>query len=559
MDSTLFNSLAEAGKMNPPLFVKYEAAGQKCLYDCETGQMFSVNDGVWAIVDDYRRLPLDEIIAKHSDLSESVVRDAFAELEEGRIKEQILIDHLPVNATPIGGIAFNKERFTLERFLSTFSSMIILCITERCNLRCDYCCYSGQFEGQRAHGIRTMSFETARKAVDAHLASRQKNGIAAVSFYGGEPLLEFSLIKEIVHYAKEQAQKRSKKLVFSITTNGTLLDDEKIHFLVENNFSVLVSLDGPQSLHDRYRVFAGNKREGSFETVMKNLKRFVELYPNYLQRGLSITLAPPLKWEETDKLVRELYHKYPLSRVGLVNPGPEAMINGCPASCECDSKGIASTDSQKAYLCFSESDRQKIGEQFQLFVRELEKTLLEELCVQMPLAALLFGPQLNSIHERLVTSKPLSLHFITPCLPGYSRRYCDINGNYHLCERVDDSKRFIIGNVDEGLDIVKIKDLIDWYNRIVRCGDCIAIKNCELCFAVMTQADESEETVSEHLHKICQRNRNGLPVLLSRYTETMMHNRNAFASSAYVPEEANLPLTFIPLTEFQKRKEENTK
>ncbi len=521
--------------------------------------MFSVNDGVWSIIDDYRRLSLDAIIAKHSDLPESTIREAFAELEEGRIKEKILIDHLSTEATPIGGIAFNKECFTLEKFLTTFSSMIILCVTERCNLRCDYCCYSGLFEGQRAHGTRTMSFETARKAVDAHLSSRQKNGIAAISFYGGEPLLEFNLIKEVVQYAKEQAEIMSKKLVFSITSNGTLLDDEKIHFLVDNKFSILVSLDGPQSLHDRYRVFAGTQRRGSFETVTKNLKRFVDLYPDYRQRGLSITLAPPLRWEETDELVRDLYQKYPLSRVGLVNPGPDMMVNGCSTSCECDSKGMASTDSLKAYQSFSEADRQKIGEQFQLFVKELETTSLEDLGERMPLATLLFGPQLSSIHERLVVSKPLSMHFITPCLPGYSRRYCDVNGNYHLCERVDDSERFVIGNVDKGLDIKKIKALIDWYNRIVRCGDCIAIKNCELCFAVMTQADDNEEIVSDRLYKICQRNRAGLPVLLSRYTETMMHNRIAFDSSAFVPEDANLPLTFIPLTDFQKRKEENTK
>ena len=245
--------------MNPPLFVKYIADGQKSLLDTATGQLFKVTDTVYEIVDEYRRLPLGDIIQKHSDMPESEVLAAFQELEECRLNDSILIDHPFTKATPLEGIFYQGKKYSLEEFLNSFSSMIILGITERCNLRCEYCCYSGHFEGYRSHNNRSMTFEIAQKAVSQHLHSFQQNGRGGVSFYGGEPLLEFELIKQVVDYTEKEANLLGKEIVFTITTNGTLLDDEKIHFFVKHNFVVLISIDGPKESHDRYRIFAGKE------------------------------------------------------------------------------------------------------------------------------------------------------------------------------------------------------------------------------------------------------------------------------------------------------------
>ena len=119
-----------------------------------------------------------------------------------------------------------------------------------------------------------MSFETAKKAVTTFMNHRPKR--AGIGFYGGEPLLEFDLLKRIVLLAEKLAGQWATSVGFSITTNGTLLTDEKIHFLAQHAFSVLVSLDGDKKSHNRYRVFRNDNRPGerigSFDTVGQDMR-----------------------------------------------------------------------------------------------------------------------------------------------------------------------------------------------------------------------------------------------------------------------------------------------
>ena len=90
--------------------------------------------------------------------------------------------------------------------------------------------------------------------------------------------------------------------------------------------------------------------------------------------------------------------------------------------------------------------------EFEKYEQALFKNTVEELLPIMPMRSMLFSPALRSIHERLVTTRPLPYTFIVPCLSGFSRRFCDIVGNYYPCERVDSSKRYLLGNVWNGLD-----------------------------------------------------------------------------------------------------------
>ena len=117
-------------------------------------------------------------------------------------------------------------------------------LTQRCNLRCDYCVYGEQYTGFRAHGEKTMTLEIARKAVADYLARRLDR--CAISFYGGEPLLEFELLKEVVSFSNDAAQNRGLATSYSISTNGTLLTDDKIHFFVEHEFNVMIASTGPR-------------------------------------------------------------------------------------------------------------------------------------------------------------------------------------------------------------------------------------------------------------------------------------------------------------------------
>lgn len=131
-----------------------------------------------------------------------------------------------------------------------------------------------------------MSLDTAKKSIDFlsnHSIDAKEIGIG---FYGGEPLIEFELIKEIVAYAKEVFT--GKPILFSMTTNGSLLNEEIIKFLKENGFNLMISLDGPKEVNDQNRIFPDGS--GTFDVVMNNIKLIAKLYPTYANE-LSISMV----------------------------------------------------------------------------------------------------------------------------------------------------------------------------------------------------------------------------------------------------------------------------
>lgn len=129
-----------------------------------------------------------------------------------------------------------------------------------------------------------MSFELVKRGIDFLYNHSMNCEVVNVAFYGGEPLLEFELIKKSIEYAKEIF--RTKKIIFSLTTNAVLLTDAMMRFFRENDVLLTVSLDGPQNIHDKSRIFANGK--GSFEIVYRNLCYFKENYLEYFNHNVLI-------------------------------------------------------------------------------------------------------------------------------------------------------------------------------------------------------------------------------------------------------------------------------
>ena len=153
----------------------------------------------------------------------------------------------------------------VEDLTTRKAGTLVLQITQNCNLRCSYCPYSQSSEKHRHHTNQNMSWETAKKAVDFYYDKSIDADTANISFYGGEPLLQFSLMKAVVAYSKKKFE--GKKCVFSITTNATLLTKEIADFLITNEFRLAISLDGDKESNDRNRKFVSQK--GSvFEKVI---------------------------------------------------------------------------------------------------------------------------------------------------------------------------------------------------------------------------------------------------------------------------------------------------
>lgn len=159
---------------------------------------------------------------------------------------------------------------------------LCLHICHDCNLRCRYCfADEGAYHAKREF----MSLETAKKAIDFLIENSGNRKVLETDFFGGEPLMNFDVVKETVYYAKEQAAKRGKRFLFTLTTNGLLLKDDIADFLNKEFENVVLSLDGRREVHDAVRKTANGK--GSFDLVIENLKNFVKIRgdKHYYVRG----------------------------------------------------------------------------------------------------------------------------------------------------------------------------------------------------------------------------------------------------------------------------------
>lgn len=151
---------------------------------------------------------------------------------------------------------------------------ICLHVAHDCNLRCEYCfAGTGAFGGSRS----LMDFETGKRAIDFVLESSGHRDHCEVDFFGGEPLINFGVVKELVEYGRKAASNVNKTIKFTLTTNGVLLDEETQNYFVQEEISVVLSLDGRPEVHDRMRPYANGK--GSYAKVTPLIQQFATMRP----------------------------------------------------------------------------------------------------------------------------------------------------------------------------------------------------------------------------------------------------------------------------------------
>lgn len=154
---------------------------------------------------------------------------------------------------------------------------IVLQIANDCNLNCKYCYGDGGSYGRKRE---LMRIETAKKAIDLMVSNSNDETELIVIFFGGEPLLNFEVIKAAVKYCKEIESISSKHFHYSMTTNGTILTDEIYNFIKDNRISVMISMDGGKELQDKHRCYEDGS--GSFDTIIKNIPKFKDSQGGYL-------------------------------------------------------------------------------------------------------------------------------------------------------------------------------------------------------------------------------------------------------------------------------------
>jgi len=516
--------------MTAPLFTKYRTEKNNYLYDCGTGRIVKVDEVIYTIIDDFAILTNKELLLKY--------RKAF---EKGRVKtalrevckamqQGLLAPHHPAELSSVDVVALYQEQYPIDVFWKQNGTLLVLGITEQCNLRCLYCCYSGNFAGQRTHSQKSMTWEIAEKAISYFLEHDQvEDGICPITFYGSESLLEFELIKQCVAYAETKAATLGKHVLFSVTTNGTLLSDDIVDYLVEHDFFIVISLDGPKAVHDRYRVFPDGS--GSFELIEKNLRRFAKRYPEFKKRGLNVTLTPPLDLEATACFIEELYPDYPVSRVALVNTGMESRFRdrvtsplqyGCHTTC--NNYHIPN----ESFRSFSPEDHQQLKEYWKICMQQIAKLGVTKARERFPFAMLLFEQQIIFYHRRKVTDEKRDWYFYIPCIPGFTRRFCDADGNYRVCERVDNSSAYLMGNVWDGPDSAQLRRIMEMRRHFGDCANCTAHRVCDICYARIPGCDAVDAGFDPMFDLQCQQTRKTAIEMLQAYTEIMEANPNAF-------------------------------
>lgn len=353
----------------------------------------------------------------------------------------------------------------LEDILNNCMKIMTLQVTQNCNLRCKYCVYSGSYSN-RVHSNKRMSYDTARKAIDFLYAHSSMTAAVSLGFYGGEPLLEFDLMKKCVEYAREKFS--GKDLSFTLTTNATLLTEEIMDFFVENNFFVTISFDGPQEVQDKNRIMADGER-GSFNAVMENVDTFLNKYPDF-------------SWHVSFNAVLDPTNDFCCSNDFFMNFETVKNItaNGV----------LISTDGLKKEL--ERDEAFSIAYNYEMFKNFLWSCgKLDEIGSKLSVA---YIEQL----EKLVAKRAIGLeknkkyaHPGGPCLIGVHKFFVNAEGNFYPCERVDESAEIArIGNLDSGFDYNRIKELLSIGKITEReCKNCWAFQFCIQCFRSAVDGD----------------------------------------------------------------------
>ncbi len=255
------------------------------MLDVCSGSVHVVDEVAYDIIGIYEEKSRQEIIeiilekyGHREDVSKEEIEECLGQIEELKQAGKLF--------TPD---TFQNMAGELKKRTSGVVKALCLHIAHTCNLNCSYCFASqGNYHGERA----VMSFEVGKQALDFLVENSKGRRNLEVDFFGGEPLLNFVVVKQLVEYARSIVKEKGKNFRFTLTTNGILIDDDVIDFANREMSNVVLSLDGRKEIHDRFRVdYAG---KGSWDRIVPKFQKLVEArgHKNYYMRG-TFTHANP--------------------------------------------------------------------------------------------------------------------------------------------------------------------------------------------------------------------------------------------------------------------------
>ena len=239
---------------------QYKNNGYNIVLDVNSGAIHVVDDVTYDVIELFEDNSAKEIIEKLVDrYPQTEIEEAIQEVNELKDNEELFTEDT------------YKERIIDFKKRQTVVKALCLHIAHDCNLACRYCfAEEGEYHGRRA----LMSYETGKQALDFLIANSGSRRNLEVDFFGGEPLMNWDVVKQLVAYGREQEKLHDKHFRFTLTTNGVLLNDEIMEFANKEMDNVVLSIDGRKEVHDRMRPF--RKGAGSYDLIVPKFQKFAE-------------------------------------------------------------------------------------------------------------------------------------------------------------------------------------------------------------------------------------------------------------------------------------------
>lgn len=406
---------------------QYKSNGYNIVMDVDSGAVHVVDDVTYDVISLFEELDAEAIVDRLEDAYEpSEIREAIDEVNQLKEDGQLFTQDIYQPFVD----AFKEKRQTVVKALC-------LHIAHDCNLACKYCfAEEGEYHGRRA----LMSFEVGKKALDFLVANSGSRVNLEVDFFGGEPLMNWDVVKQLVQYGRSIEKENHKKFRFTLTTNGVLLNDEIIQFLNKEMSNVVLSLDGRKEVNDRMRPFRTGK--GSYDLIVPKFQQLAESrnQTNYYVRGTFT--RNNLDFSEDVKHFADLGFKQ-MSIEPVVGPDED------PYS-------------------IREQDLPKIMEEYDKLALEYIKREKE-------------GKGFNFFHFMIdLEQGPCVYKRLSGC--GSGTEYLAVTpwGDFYPCHQFVGNEEFLMGNVDDGIvrnDIVEEFGNCNVYSK-EKCRNCFARFYC---------------------------------------------------------------------------------
>ncbi|WP_265443640.1 thioether cross-link-forming SCIFF peptide maturase [Acetivibrio straminisolvens] len=400
---------------------KFSLMGTNIVVDVNSGAVHVVDDITFDILDYYKDCRADEIknklICKYSA---DEIEEALKEIESLRA------DGLIYSEDPYKEYIPSMNRKSVVKALC-------LHISHDCNLRCKYCFAStGNFGGQRS----MMSPEVGKKAIDFLISESKNRRNLEVDFFGGEPMMNFETVKEIIEYARQKEKEHNKNFRFTLTTNGLLLNDDNIKYINENMHNIVLSIDGRKEVNDRMRKRVDGT--GCYEDILPKFKYVAESrnQDNYYVRGTFT--------RENLDFSKDVTH---LADEGFRQISVEPVV--------------AAKDSG---YDLREEDLPKLFEEYEKLAYEYVKRSKE-------------GKWFNFFHFMIDLSQgPCIVKRLTGCGSGHEYLAITPEGDIYPCHQFVGNEKFKMGNVKEG---VLDRDIQSYFKN----SNVYTKKECDSCWA----------------------------------------------------------------------------